>query len=93
MPPSLAIPLNGPPIAGKFIKRLLISAGQYRGSGIMVPSSGSERLYLEKGTLAMPSMLGPRCEEGPLYQLYRAGELPNRHHFLFCVLLLVFSVG
>jgi len=26
---------------------------------------GSERSYFEKGTLAVPSMLGPRCEEGP----------------------------
>jgi hypothetical protein len=24
---------------------------------------GSERSYLEKGTLAVPSMLGPRCED------------------------------
>jgi len=35
---------------------------------------GSERSYFEKGTLAVPSMLGPRCEEGPLYQLYHAGH-------------------
>ena len=61
MPPSSATPSNGPPITGKSIKRLPISAGQYHGSGIMVPSS--ERSYLEKGILAMPSMLGPRYEE------------------------------
>src|SRR5947209_12250221 len=69
MPPSSATPLNGPPIAGKSIKRLPISAGQYRGSEIMVPSSGKRKVLLRKMAydhLCVPAMSSEteRCFRG-----------------------------
>jgi len=43
-----ATPSNGPPIAGKSIKRLLINAGRHRGSGIMVPSPGKRKVLFRE---------------------------------------------